>query len=251
MGNKFFKAKIIFSLLFVYVILFELVFPKNNFLPRPLTVVESFVPLVVHYLLFIHLSITLSVLMFGVFTGYFFFYLLSKVIIKLGIFSGGNKKESVLLLIPLSIIIIGFFKYWNLNSFVYEFIFSSVFIAVLLLNEFIRFCTNHFASEYNYILVNLGINKNSEKLTIMIKTFLPSMIKNFETTFSSYFLLLIIYEALINNSGVGSLFMHLFYNKDLAGFIALLVIVLITYFLIKYVFAIFFEKYIFWDNIDE
>jgi ABC-type nitrate/sulfonate/bicarbonate transport system permease component len=231
--------------------LFELVFPKNDFIPKPSVLSESFVSLFEHYFLFGHLSFSIAVLLFGVLFGFLIFFLLKNFAAILFPKTSSEKKDLHIGCIMFFLILIGLFRIWNFIPFWFEFVFAALFTSTQMLLRFSKYMQNKFPAGYNSVITNLKISDDKIINKIKLKSFLPDVVKMIGNEFPLYFVLIIIYEFVINNNGLGTVFSQLLTNKDLSGFFAFIILLILIWLLLKSFIDKVFRKFIFWEATDE
>ena len=251
MKERLNKIKIILAILFVYITLFELIIPKNDFLPKPTILLESVASLFIHYSLFLNMSYSIAVLLFGIFFGYIIFLLIKNVLLKLAAASPKKKLTYRGKHFMFFLILIGFIKLWDLPMYEFEFAFAALFSVLILISHFSHFLQNGFPVEYYEVISNLSVNSSKLKSELLVKSFLPEAAKLFKSTFSIYFILIIIYEFVIDKQGLGTVVSHLLKNKDLSAFSAIIILLLILYSLFGIFFNLVFQKFIYWEAANE
>ena len=137
MKNKFSSLKFYLSMLFLYVLIAEFIFPGNKFIPQIAILQDSFLSLFSNYSLIENLLSTFSTLLIGVLIGTGIFSLFQIYFPKfLNIFSGGNLSTEKILFVFILIAI--FFISSGFKSLLTASMLTSVFIFFFACNIFMR-----------------------------------------------------------------------------------------------------------------
>ncbi len=246
--RKFFSFLLIYFLL--WIIFFEFVFPSGKILPQPGVVWQSFGALWFSYHILSNFLITLAAIYVSLIIAFFAVKILSNHLIKEKSFI----KDFILSLNLFSeyvpgIVLALFLIFWFPDSTFIEFVFTFLLIFFALAKEVSNFslpkCKPYIDSARSFGLSESLINKK-----IIWKCILPDL-KDYIFEKQIYFWsILIAFEIIKGNSGLGSVFGNALRFKDLSATFAAALIVGIIIFVIIQVLSLFAKKFIHWSEVE-
>ena len=242
------NSRIILSGLFlIWLILFEFVLPDNGFLPKPSIVFLSFSSLISDYHLFRNFGITVSEIYLALIISYFIDWALCKYIAGydwfFGILEAFYKLFKFLPVIILGMFLILWFPNSNLIGFIFALFIFMIPMAVKIKEESYKV-----KPEYIEAATSLGARKNEITNNIVWKAVQPALFNYiFELHYLAW-LLLIVFEFMRDEYGLGSIFRNALSYKDLSALFSVSVItgvtILVGFYILKYLK----NKFIHWSN---
>jgi ABC-type nitrate/sulfonate/bicarbonate transport system permease component len=237
-------SKIFLTLLFVYLILFEFILPINNILPKPSFIIESFTTIWSDYNIAISLLETYSIIVFSFLGGYFLCWLFRGLTIYFGeeqkeIFSSFSWLRSVNIFFV--VILVGF---WFGDSITAFMIFMMIFQFLGLMNELMKL--NKEDEAYQLTVMSLSSDKNRDMAEIKWKLRIPQIYKSIIEKQSLMWLLVLTYEFIHLDVGVGYVIKQILAYKDFTGLFPIIIITALLYKLNFLLLKISVKKYAFW-----
>lgn len=248
------SKKIIFYFLAAYfllwIILFEFILPVNSILPKPSIVLISFSDLWNSYHLPLNYLLTIAAIYFAFAVSYFLLKLLTTVLVR----SDNLLTNFIFSLKWLSDfvpgIILGIFLiFWFPESKLIEFVFSFfiVFISLVIKFKSLLKKTNH---AYIDSAKSLGMNKNQIVKKIIWKASQPEIMNQIIKLNLYVWSVMIAFEFIKGNSGIGSIFRYALEFKDLSALFSISLITGITIG-ISFIFLRYIKrKFFFWSGIE-
>lgn len=241
------SSKILLTFLFVYVILFEFILPLNNILPKPSFILESFTTIWNDYNIAISLLETYSIIVFSFLCGYFLTWILRGLSIYFGetqheLFKSFSWLRSVNIFFI--VVLIGF---WFGNSIVAFMIFMLVIQFLGLMNELISTTKND--EPYELTVMSLSSEKTKDLAEIRWKLHIPKIFKSIIEKQSSMWLLVLTYEFIHLDIGVGYVIKQILAYRDFTGLFPLIIITALLYKLNFLLLKISVKKYAFWRTL--
>jgi ABC-type nitrate/sulfonate/bicarbonate transport system permease component len=240
-----------FTLYFLlWIIFFEFFFPSNTILPRPSIVLESFAPLWEFYHLPQNFLITFCSIYFSLIAGFFAVKLLAnflfrgKSFIKDFLLSLGSFSEYI----P-GIVLALFLIIWFPNSVVVEFILSFLVAFFLILDKAARLSSNLY-QPYLDSTKSFGTSTDVINKEVAWKSILPELKKYILEIHIYLWTILISFEIIKGNTGLGSVFKNALAFKDLSSLFAAALITGVVIFLIIHLLKFFLNKMIHWSEIE-
>jgi ABC-type nitrate/sulfonate/bicarbonate transport system permease component len=240
-----------FTLYFLlWVFFFEFIFPSNKVLPQPSIVLQSFAPLWEFYHLPQNFLITFCAVYFPLIIGFYAVKLIANLL-----FQEKNLLKDFLLSLKLfsefipGIVMALFLIMWFPNSIAIEFILSFLIVFFLLLKKVIQLSSNLY-QPYLDSIKSFGFNMPLINREVAWKSILPGL-KNYILEIHIYlWTILIAFEIIKGNSGLGSIFKNVLAFKDLSSLFAALIIIGVAIFLTVHLLKFFLKKIIHWSEIE-
>lgn len=243
------KSSLLYILVYfiLWIVLFEFILPVNNILPKPSIVIQSFGALWNDYNLPSAFLNTISCIYLSILAAYLLTHFLSHIIV--------NSRNSIGDFIHslnwfskfLPGILIGFLLiYWFPDSIYTEFIFA--FVTSFL--SFIIFFQNRIEkpqSEYIDAARSLGVTENRIKREIIWKSVQPDIFNHVFELHLYIWSLIIAFEFIKGNYGLGEIFRQALLYKDLSALFSTFIIVGVAIFLGKTVISYLNKKFAFWS----
>ena len=240
------QLSLVAAFIFIYIILFEFVLVPVRFIPKPSILFESFISLWDAYNLAVLLFSTTSIIYSALLLGYLLITFSAKYLLKViyeypGLmnFSIPFKYFSIFLFALL-------FNLWFSDSLTAEFIFAILVVLSFLLSALKRESQN---PKEEYVLTAKSLGLSSEEIygKVIWKDLQPSIFSGLAKLHISLWMIILIYEFVGQNEGVGSLYFTAFSYNDIAAVFALgiLICLLILFgnMIIKYLY----QKIFFWE----
>lgn len=230
-----------------YILLFEFIIPSNEILPSPTLLVESLAPLWNNYNLFESFVITTSIIYIAVIVGYLLINFFAGTILKLFIEHTPILNAFRLFrYFPLFFAVI-LFVFWFNYSIIAEFVFALIVVIVSLSISLYDSLSEVKAA---YITASKGLNTTKNKIysKVIWKNSQPYVFKSIFNIHLNLWLLILVYEYVSENGGMGTIFnMTLSYN-DFAGAVALAIIIALLIWLGTAIIRYIESKLIYWEN---
>lgn len=246
--RKFFSFLLIYILL--WIIFFEFVFPSNKILPQPSVVWQSFSDLWLLYHFVGGFLTTFAVVYISLIVAFFAVKILSGYFIKEKSFI----KDFILSLnlfsefVP-AIILTLFLIFWFPNSVFVDFLFMFLLAFFAFAKEVSNFSISK-CKPYIDSARSFGLNEDLINKKVIWKCILPDL-KDYILKNQIYFWsILIAFEIIKGNSGLGYVFRNTLSYRDLSATFAAALIVGIVIFLITQVLIIFLKKFIHWGDVE-
>ena len=237
----------LFSVFILWIVLFEFIFPINNFLPKPSIVFESFSDLFADYNLLLNYFTTLSVIYFSILISYFLVSLLKVQLLKDNlpfksfIISVGKLSA----LIP-SILIGMLLIYWLPGYEISEFIFA---VLVLFFTYAIKIQNAAAKIKSVYADASKGLGADEETILkhVTWKSIQPNFINYIMDSHIYLWTIILFYEFARNGLGLGKLFRQVLEFNDLSALFALFFITFLTIIAGRFAINHLKTKHFFWD----
>ncbi|QQS34551.1 MAG: ABC transporter permease subunit [Ignavibacteriales bacterium] len=246
-GNLYW-IRILITLLFVWILLFEFILPVNEILPAPTTVIDTSIHLFIEYNLLIHLLSTVGVVYLSIAIGFFLTFIFRNNLLNEDsrifkiIFPLGNLPA----FIPLIFIAI-FFVYWFPGSELIEFVFALLIIFfshVLTIGKSIKSVNE----ELLVSSLSFGLSKKVIRNDIIWKSILPKLREQTIETHSLLWTIILTFEFIKGGYGVGAILKMLLEVNDLSGITAVIIIALSLILILTGLSRYLLNKLIFWDS---
>lgn len=245
--EKKFIAKFIFTLLFIYICLFEFIFSANRFLPKPTLLAESFISIWKDYDLLFALIVSISVVYISILIGYGFLYLLKGILCRVYF--------NLPLLISASKIFKYFpaffyavlFDYWFTGSYYAEFLFAFIAVLSLLVSVFMKEIGGA-KEEYLHFAGCLRIPEKKIFSGIIWKSSLPSVHKTLKSLNYYLWVIILLFEFVADVEGMGKVYRQMLAYRDLSGLIAAGLIIAAIIYLSNKIIEYISSKIIHWEN---
>lgn len=236
--------KIILAIIFIYLILFEFIFPSNKIFPSASIIWLSIIELFDKFNFLMNLLSTLS----AVYISILFNYLMMKILFPYFRDHLMNSAErnfiSFITFIPFFLLSI-IFVLWLPDFIFTKYLVASLIIFPLTLNEL--FCqSGDDSSEYYDFYKSLGLKETTIKNKIIFKLKEPeyfySQLKNHTLIWS----VVLIVEFLQQQEGIGNILRIAFKYQDISITFTITIIISLTVFLLHFAFKKLYDKIYFW-----
>ena len=243
------RSPLIFILFYfiLWIILFEFILPVNNILPKPSIVFQSFGALWEDYNLPFNFLDTVAAIYLSIIVAYLLVHFLSHFFVANRNFLTDFIHSFNWFSKFLPGILIGFLLiYWFPDSVVIEFIFafSTSFLSFII---FLQNKIEKLPSEYTDAAKSLGISEKRIRKEIIWKSVQPEIFNHIYELHLYIWSLLIAFEFIKGNSGLGNIFRLALQYKDLSALFSTFIIVGVTIFLGKTVISYLNKKFAFWS----
>lgn len=239
------QLSLLFTFLFVYILLFEFILPVNKVLPKPSLLIESFSSIWFDYSLLTSIALTTTCVYFSLAAAYgLIFYLFRYLFYYIVTFKDIYNSISFYKYVP-SLFVVIIFIYWFNDSFVAEFIFGFVFAAAILKISLFEEI-NNIKEEYYIVAKSMGMGEKEICQKVIFKSLEPSLFNKLIQIHYSLWMIILIYEY-IDGNGLGGAYRKILLYGDFAGIFVLTIIITfliwIGSLLLKFIQA----KYYFWE----
>lgn len=239
------NLKFIFSLLIFYIVLFEFLLPRNNFIPQPIIFYESFLHLwSVYHLLFPLLStatiVYLSILISFVFVFYFRIVIIKNIISYRAIFQVFN----IFKYFPAFFIVL-LFSLWFKDSLSAEIVFAILVSSIMLIKKINQLILD---VKNEYIIFAHQINPNKMFSEVYWKSILPKLFSYLYDLQFYLWILILIYEFISESYGIGLIYKQAFTYNDIGAIFSISVTVSLIIWLSNFLIKLIEKKKIYWDN---
>ncbi len=232
--------------LFIYVVLFEFVLVPVKFIPKPSILFESFISLWNTYNLAALLFSTTSIIYIALLLGSLLVIFSAKYLLKIIYEYPGILNISTPFKYLSAFFFAIIFNLWLSDSFTAEFIFAIIIVLGFLLSALNRESQNP-KEEYVLTAKSLGLSSNEIYGKVIWKDLQPSVFSGLTKLHTSLWMIILIYEFVGQNKGVGSLYFDAYSYNDIAAVIALGIfislLILVGNMIIKYLY----QKMYFWE----
>ena len=235
------------SILFVYFLFFEVIIPDPKFLPRPSVIFEAFPSVWSDYHLPSRFAVTFSVVYFSLFGSYILLHLMRVSIIKFHyIFPELLKLPNVLRYFPTFFFML-LFAHWFGGNTLAEFAFGFIYAFVILVLALLREIPN-VKQEYLDAAKSLKPSYHSLISDVIWKYCQPVVSGKAEDLHYSIWIVVMIYEILTQENGIGSIYFEALKYKDLPVIILLGILMSFVILFGKIVIKRIEEKIVFWES---
>jgi ABC-type nitrate/sulfonate/bicarbonate transport system permease component len=212
------------TLLFVYVALFEFILPVNRILPKPSILAESFTHVFSDYNLLTAILITISVIYLGLIISYITIFLFSAFLFKIFVEIKEVAQSLKLFRYFTLIFFVITFNYWFPEKLFAEYIFASL-TALFMVTKKMHIESSAVKKEYLDVAQNLGLTQNKIYKDVYWKYWQPSLAQNYEQIHYSLWGIILLYEFIGNNSGLGYAYRNALLYKDYTAFLIFVIII--------------------------
>lgn len=240
-------TKILLTLLFVYVVLFEFILPANMVLPKPSLLLESYESLWNDYDLFTAFAQTTSIAYGSIIIGYAVITLFAGLYIKSSRYFSNltNNVFRVTRYLPAFFFAV-LFAYWFGDSTAAEFVFAL--IAVIGFCKVTLFYASQNAKE-EYILAAKGLGAAPGKIEteVIWKSCQPKVYGEVNKLHYYVWILLLVYEFVSHSGGFGLLYSTLLNYNDFAGIFAVAILIGVLIFIGDSLLSFIKNKMVYWE----
>lgn len=243
------RSPLIFVLFYfiIWIILFEFILPANNILPKPSIVIQSFGALLNDYSLPYNFLNTISSVYLPIIIAYLLIHLLSYFFV-----SGKNLLTDLAHSFNwfskfLPGILIGFLLvYWFPGSIIIEFVFAFItsFLSFII---FLQKIFNALPTEYINSARSLGVLEKRIRKEVIWKSLQPEIFGHIYELHLYIWSLIIAFEFIKGNYGLGNIFRQALLYKDLSAIFSMFIIVGVTVFVGKTIISYLNKKFAFWS----
>lgn len=217
------NLKILFTLVFVYVVLFEFALPPNDILPKPSLLLEAFTSLFGDYDILDKLFITASSVYAGMLLGFGLLYISRSFLYKTsGMFSKNTPGFNIFRYIPAFFYAV-LFSFWFEASIWAELVFAVIAVYFLLVKSYVS-ATGNVKEEYITAARSLGYSDKRISDEIIWKAVLPEIMSQLKTVHYYIWTGIIVYEFVGNNNGIGFIYNSIIEYKDLSALLGLAIL---------------------------
>jgi ABC-type nitrate/sulfonate/bicarbonate transport system permease component len=239
--------KYIISYLVLWIVLFEIILPANNILPKPSIVLLSFGALWNYYKLLFNFTITISAVYLSMILAYFLVSVLSGYLVRKNHFLSEFLLSFHWFSNFLPAIVFGLFLiYWLPSSAYIEYLFTfliALFSIVIKVNEEAAKVKH----EYIDSALSLGVNENVIAKKVIWKSIQPGIIKYLIVLQFNIWSVLIVFEFIKGGYGLGRIYRLALDYRDLSALFTISVIVGITIYLGTQLIEYFKNKFYHWS----
>lgn len=251
MGNRSIINKsffyFIFSLLILWIILFEFILPGNNILPKPSTVLISIPDLFKDYNFLYHFLTTITaVYLPGILAYLFIFSMREYILNETGIIKYSLNFISGLNLLVPSLMLIFILIYWFPHSFYVEYVFSFLLTVLWLL---VQFHSNEIKKNENYLLAFKSMGGNSAFINknLLWNELKPGIFKRLYPFHIYLWTLILIFEFIHDGYGIGTIFKKALYYIDFSVLILMIILVPVIIYCGFICLKLIEDKFVFWE----
>lgn len=241
------RAKFGFTILFVYVTLFELVLPVNKILPRPTLLWESLLSVWKDYNLIFELSVTTLVVYSSIIIGYLLVWLTRIPILKLlSYFGDGFSNIRIFRYFPAFFYAV-IFAFWFPASITAEFFFALVavtFYMIVSIKENLEIITD------SHLVVANNLKISGKKLfgEIFWKNLQPAVFNSILKIHYFVWILILVFEYVGDYAGLGHVYNQALVYNDFAGLFSLAIYIALLIWFGDSVIKFTKSKIIYWEN---
>jgi ABC-type nitrate/sulfonate/bicarbonate transport system permease component len=216
-GKHFFFSLLILFIL--WIILFEFILTENNFLPKPGIVLLTIPALFKDYNLLSNLVVTLSAIYLPGIFAYLFVYLFRGLIL--------NQNSTINYLIEFLYHLTFYFPailsgiiliFWFPNSFAIEYIFSFL-ISTVWWSIKIKSASIRRNAGYRVSFISMGADEGFVNKNIVWNEVKPKVFKKLNNFHIQLWCMLLMFEYISGNSGLGSILYHALGFHDLSALV--------------------------------
>jgi taurine transport system permease protein len=238
---------LVFFYFILWMILFEFILPVNNILPKPSIVIQSFGDLWKDYNLPFGFLNTVASIYLSVLIAYLAVHFLSHFLAgRKGIVSDFIQSLNWFSKFLPGILIGLLLIYWFPNSVYIEFIFAfgTAFLSLVI---FFQKRIEDLRPEYVDSAKSLGVTENRIKREIIWKALQPEVFSHIDELHLYIWSLIIAFEFIKGNSGLGNIFRLALLYRDLSALFTVFIIVGVTIFLGRRIIKYLHKKFAFWS----
>jgi ABC-type nitrate/sulfonate/bicarbonate transport system permease component len=241
------SIKLILTLLFVYVVLFEFILPVNKFLPKPSILFESIFYIINDYNLFISISVSFTIVIVAFIVAYIGVYVRAPYLFKWLTTYKESFTTLNLFRYFLIIIVIILVHQWFEEKLYWEFIFAAVFALTLSIKKLFDKIKN-VKAEYIIVGKNLGLTDMEISEDIHWKYLQPVLIGYYEKLNISLWGIILVFEFIGDTNGLGHAFHKALLYKDLNAIILFSIILFVLVWATTFIIKVIRRKYFSWAN---
>ncbi len=240
------QLSLVAAFIFIYIVLFEFVLVPVRFIPKPSILFESFISLWDTYNLASLLFSTTSIIYIALLLGSLLITFSAKYLLKIIYEYTGLMNLNI----PFKYFSIFFFallfNLWFSDSFIAEFVFA-VFVVLSFLLSSMNLESRDPKEEYVLTAKSLGLNSNEIYSKVIWKDLQPKIFSGLTKLHVSLWMIILIYEFVGQNEGVGSLYFEAYSYNDIAAVIALGVFISLLILVGNMIIKFLYQKIFFWE----
>ena len=235
--------------LLMWILLFEIILPVNNIIPKPSIVLQSFDDLLQKYQLGWNYLSTLSAIYLPMLVAHYICKFLFPVILQKNVFS-----DIVLSLqwfsrnipgIILAMILIYWFQRSEVTKFIFAFLIS--FTSFMFKSKYMaEINLGRIGSEYSLSLQSFGIGTNSISREVIWKAIQPNLMAHIIRQNIYLWASVIIFEYVNLGFGIGTLLRKILQFRDLSALVMIFIIIGISIFISMQLLKLIKNKFHFW-----
>lgn len=244
-SSKYSAQYLVLFYFLLWILLFELVLPVNNILPKPSIVFQSLLDLVKTYHLGWNYLSTVSAIYFPLISAYYLVQILFPLIVQKNIVSDIIiSLEWFSKYIPgiiLAMILIYWFPQSEFTKFIFAFLIS--FTSFMFRAKYLA---ENLGSEYSLALQSFGIRTNSISRKVIWKAIQPNLLLHIIKQNIYLWASVILFEYVNLGYGIGTVLRKVLQFKDLSALIMIFIIIGISIFISTQLFKFIKNKFYFW-----
>jgi ABC-type nitrate/sulfonate/bicarbonate transport system permease component len=248
MQNKDSKGsfRLVLTIVFVYVVLFEFILPINKFLPKPSMLFDSIIHIWKDYSLLYTVTSSTSVVFLSLILGYISAYLNFSQLIKFfekG--SGSIEALSIFKYIPV-LLVISVFYFWFSEHLFAEILFSLLSAAFMIYRSLL----NHYEKvneEYILIAKNLELAESEIHEKISWRAIQPLVIYDLGKIHLRLWGLVLLFEFVTNVYGLGHIIRLIIDYKDFTALFNIIILLSVLIWVGDSFIRFIRTKFIFWE----
>lgn len=240
------QLSLVVAFIFIYIVLFEFVLLPIRFIPKPSILFESFISLWDIYNLAVLLFSTTSIIYIALMLGSLVITFSAKYILKIIYEYPGLMNLNI----PFKYFSIFFFallfNIWFSDSLTAEFVFAFLVVLSFLLTALNNALQNT-KEEYVLSVKSLGLSSNEIYGKVIWKDLQPSVFNRLTKLHISLWMVILIYEFVGQNEGIGSLYFTAYSYNDIAAIIALGILISLLILIGNMIIKFLYKKIFFWE----
>lgn len=240
------QLSLVAAIIFIYIVLFEFVLLPIRFIPKPSILFESFISLWDTYNLAVLLFSTTSIIYIALLLGSLLIIFSAKYLLKIIYEYPGLMNLNI----PFKYFSIFFFallfNIWFSDSLTAEFVFAFLVVLSFLLSALNTVSQNP-KEEYVLTAKSLGLSSNEIYGKVIWKDIQPSIFSKLTKLHISLWTIILIYEFVGQNEGIGSLYFLAYSYNDIAAIVALGILISLLILIGNMVIKFLYKKIFFWE----
>lgn len=244
-SGKYSAPYLVLLYLLLWILLFEIILPVNNILPKPSIVLQSFGDLLKKYQLSLNYLSTILAIYFPMIVAYYLCKFLFPIILQKNVFSDIILSvEWFSRYIP-GIILAMILIYWFPKSEVTKFIFAFL-ISFTPFMFRSKYMAENLGSEYSLALHSFGIGKNTISRKVIWKAIQPNLMTHIIKQNFYLWASVILFEYMNLGFGIGTVLRKIMQFKDLSALVMIFIIIGVSIFTSTQFFNFIKSKFYFW-----
>lgn len=244
-SRKYSAPSMVLLYLLLWILLFEIILPVNNVLPKPSIVIQSFGDLFRKYQLGWNYLSTISAIYFPLLLAYYLVKLIFPIILQKNVFADIILSvEWFSRYIP-GIILAMILIYWFPKSDVTKFIFA-FFISFSAITLRAKYLAESLGSELYHGLQSFGVGITPIRRKVIWRSIQPSLFEHIIKQNIYIWVSVVIFEYVNLGFGIGTILRKILQFKDLSALISLFIIIGISIFLSTQASRLIKNRFYFW-----